>query len=103
MDFTKSIFYYLIIKTHLKMENLVGILIHSVLGAGGGYGANMVKPNGQSMITNLILGAVGGNVGNLLGGVLGILGDSDFSIGSILSALLGGGLGSLAGNLFKKS
>lgn len=85
------------------MENLLGILIHSALGAGGGYGANMAKPNGQSMIMNLILGAVGGNLGNLLGGVLGVLGDSDWSIGSILSALLGGGLGSLAGNLFKKS
>ncbi|MFN8339373.1 MAG: hypothetical protein U0T36_10190 [Saprospiraceae bacterium] len=85
------------------MENLVGFLIHSVLGAGGGYGANMAKPNGQGMITNLILGAVGGNVGNLLGGVLGVLGDSDFSIGSILSALLGGGLGSLVGGLLKKS
>jgi len=26
------------------MENLLGVLIHSVLGAGGGYGTNMVKP-----------------------------------------------------------
>ncbi len=85
------------------MENLVGILIHSVLGAGGSYGTNMAKPNGQSLITNLILGAVGGNAGNLLGGVLGLLGDSDWSIGSILTSLVGGGLGSLAGNLLKKS
>ncbi len=84
------------------MENLVGILIHSVLGAGGSYGANMVKPSGQNMITNLILGAVGGNVGNLLGGVLGVLGDSDFSVGSILSALIGGGLGSLVGKFLPK-
>ena len=85
------------------MENLVGVLIHSVLGAGGGFGANMAKPNGQSMVTNLILGAVGGNVGNLLGGVMGLLGDSDFSIGSIATSLLGGVLGSLAGSFFKKS
>lgn len=84
------------------MENLVGILIHSVLGAGGGYGANMAKPTGQSMITNLILGAVGGNVGNLLGGVLGVLGTSDFSIGSILTAVLGGGLGTLVGSFLPK-
>jgi uncharacterized membrane protein YeaQ/YmgE (transglycosylase-associated protein family) len=84
------------------MENLVGILIHSLLGAGGGYGANMAKPNGQSLIMNLILGAVGGNVGNLLGGALNILGDSDWSIGSILTALLGGGAGSLLGGLFGK-
>lgn len=84
------------------MESLLGILIHSALGAGGGYGANMAKPNGQSLIMNLILGAVGGNVGNLLGGVMGILGDSDWSIGSILSALLGGGLGSLVGSFLPK-
>ncbi len=84
------------------MENLVGILIHSALGAGGGYGANMAKPNGQSMIMNLILGAVGGNVGNLLGGVLGVLGDSDWSIGSIVSALAGGGLASLIGSFIPK-
>jgi uncharacterized membrane protein YeaQ/YmgE (transglycosylase-associated protein family) len=84
------------------MENLVGILIHSVLGAGGGAAGNMAKPNGQSMIMNLILGAVGGNLGNVLGGVANVLGDSDWSIGSILTSVLGGGLGSLAGNLFKK-
>ena len=84
------------------MENLLGILIHSALGAGGGYGANMAKPNGQSLIMNLILGAVGGNVGNLLGGVMGILGESDWSIGSILSAVLGGGLGSLVGSFLPK-
>ena len=84
------------------MENLVGILIHSALGAGGGYGANIAKPNGQSMIMNLILGAVGGNVGNLLGGVLGVLGDSDWSVGSIVSALAGGGLASLIGSFIPK-
>lgn len=84
------------------MENLVGVLIHSVLGAGGSYGTNMAKPNGQSLIMNLILGAVGGNVGNVLGGLMGVLGDSDFSVGSILTSLVGGGLGSLAGGLFKK-
>lgn len=55
------------------MENLEGILIHSVLGAGGSFGASMVKPSGQSMITNLILGAVGGHVGNLLCGGIGSL------------------------------
>jgi uncharacterized membrane protein YeaQ/YmgE (transglycosylase-associated protein family) len=85
------------------MENLVGILIHSVLGAGGGAGASMAKPNGQSLIMNLILGAVGGNVGNLLGGVMNVLGDSDWSIGSILSALIGGAGASLLGGLLKKS
>lgn len=84
------------------MENLVGILIHSVLGAGGGAGANMAKPNGQSLITNLILGAVGGNVGNLLGGLAGVLGSGDWSIGSILSALIGGGGASLLGSLLGK-
>ncbi len=84
------------------MENLIGILIHSLLGAGGGYGANMAKPNGQSLIMNLILGAVGGNVGNLLGGVLGVLGDSGWSVGSILSALIGGGGASLLGKFIPK-
>ncbi|MBK9567950.1 MAG: hypothetical protein IPO37_23135 [Saprospiraceae bacterium] len=84
------------------MENLVGILIHSVLGAGGGYGANMAKPNGQSMIMNLILGAVGGNLGNVVGGLMGVLGDSNFSIGSIVTALAGGGVGSLIGTFLPK-
>jgi uncharacterized membrane protein YeaQ/YmgE (transglycosylase-associated protein family) len=84
------------------MENLLGILIHSVLGAGGGFGANTAKPNGQSLITNLILGAVGGNAGNLLGGVMGLLGDSDWSIGSILSALVGGGGATLLGSFLNK-
>jgi uncharacterized membrane protein YeaQ/YmgE (transglycosylase-associated protein family) len=87
---------------HTFMENLLGILIHSVLGAGGGYGANVAKPTGQSMIMNLILGAVGGNVGNLLGGAMNLLGDSDWSIGSILSALIGGGGGTLLGSLLGK-
>lgn len=84
------------------MENLVGFLIHSVLGAGGGYGANMAKPNGQSMIMNLILGAVGGNLGNVVGGLMGVLGDSNFSIGSIVTALAGGGIGSLVGTFLPK-
>jgi uncharacterized membrane protein YeaQ/YmgE (transglycosylase-associated protein family) len=84
------------------MGNLIGILIHSLLGAGGGYGANMAKPNGQNLITNLILGAVGGNAGNLLGGLLGVLGSSDWSIGSILSALIGGGGASLLGQFLPK-
>jgi uncharacterized membrane protein YeaQ/YmgE (transglycosylase-associated protein family) len=85
------------------MENLMGILLHSVLGAGGGYGANMAKPNGQSMIMNLILGAVGGNLGNVLGNLSGLVSEGgDFSIAGIVTSLLGGGLGSLAGLLFKK-
>jgi hypothetical protein len=85
------------------MENLVGILIHSVLGGGGGFLGNMVKKNGLSLVANLLAGAVGGNLGNVIAGAAGILGEGgDFSIPSILSALLGGGAGSLIGGLFKK-
>jgi uncharacterized membrane protein YeaQ/YmgE (transglycosylase-associated protein family) len=72
------------------------------LGGDVGYGANMAKPNGQSMIMNLILGAVGGNLGNVVGGLMGVLGDSNFSIGSIVTALAGGGIGSLVGTFLPK-
>jgi uncharacterized membrane protein YeaQ/YmgE (transglycosylase-associated protein family) len=85
------------------MENLVGILINSVLGGGGGFLGNMVKKNGLSLLTNVLAGAIGGNVGKVLGGLAGILGDGgDFSIPSILTAVLGGGAGSLIGGLLKK-
>jgi hypothetical protein len=85
------------------MENLVGILIQSVLGGGGGFLGNMVKKNGLSLVANLLAGAVGGNLGKVIAGAGNMLGDGgDFSIPSILSAVVGGGAGSLLAGLFKK-
>ncbi len=85
------------------MGDLLGILIHSVLGGGGGFLANLAKKNGLSLVMNLVAGAIGGNVGNLLAGATGLLGDGgDMSIPSILTAVLGGGAGSLIGGLLGK-
>ncbi|HRI59491.1 MAG TPA: hypothetical protein PK228_07200, partial [Saprospiraceae bacterium] len=44
------------------MESFLPYLINTVLGAGGGYLANMLKKNGLGMVGNLLTGAVGGNV-----------------------------------------
>ncbi|MBK7633744.1 MAG: GlsB/YeaQ/YmgE family stress response membrane protein [Saprospiraceae bacterium] len=70
------------------MENLVGYFNSLCIGSWSGFGANMAKPNGQSMIMNLILGAVGGNLGNLLGGVMGVLGDLTFQLVLLLQLWL---------------
>jgi uncharacterized membrane protein YeaQ/YmgE (transglycosylase-associated protein family) len=84
------------------MEHLLGILINSAIGGGGGFLGNLIKKNGMSLLMNIVAGAVGGNLGNVVGGLLNVLGDSDLSIGSILSSLLGGGLGSFVGGLLSK-
>ncbi|MBL7825208.1 MAG: hypothetical protein JNJ57_01165 [Saprospiraceae bacterium] len=86
------------------MEAILPYLINTALGAGGGYLGNMLKKNGLGMIGNLLAGAVGGNalpliLQQVMGG--GADGGNNM-IMQIVSALLGGGLGSVIGGLFKK-
>ena len=86
------------------MESLIPILINSVVGGGGGFLGNMIKKNGLGMLGNLLAGAVGGNVLPQIASMAGLLGDGGgMDIGSIISALVGGGAGSLIGGLFKKA
>ncbi len=90
------------------MESLLPILLKTVLGAGGGWLASLLKKNGLGLIGNLLSGAVGGNVLPLITAALGLFGGSAASSGgmdiaSILTALVGGGAGSLLGGLFKKA
>ncbi len=87
------------------METLLGILFNSAVGAGGGFLSNLVKKNGLSLVMNLISGAVGGNVANVLAGLAGAQfaqEGNDFSIMSIVTSLIGGGAGSLVGGLLGK-
>jgi uncharacterized membrane protein YeaQ/YmgE (transglycosylase-associated protein family) len=64
----------------------------------------MLKKNGLSVLTNIIAGAVGGNVLPALAGMAGLMGssggDSSSMITSAVTALVGGGAGSLIGNFF---
>jgi hypothetical protein len=88
--------------------DLTSLLINTVAGGGGGWLGNMLKQNGLGTIGNLIAGAVGGNGLPAILSAAGILGGSadggtTSMIGSIVSALVGGGLGSLIGGLFKKA
>jgi uncharacterized membrane protein YeaQ/YmgE (transglycosylase-associated protein family) len=87
------------------METLLGILFNSAVGGGGGFLADLVKKNGLSLVMNLVSGAVGGNVANVLAGLAGASfaqEGNDFSIMSILTSLIGGGAGSLIGGLLGK-
>lgn len=87
--------------------DVVSLLINTVAGAGGGYLGDMLKKNGLGMVGNLIAGAVGGNAVPAVLGALGVLGGGDGGstnmIVSVLTALLGGGAGSLLGGLLKKA
>ncbi|HHS95068.1 MAG TPA: hypothetical protein ENJ45_00645 [Phaeodactylibacter sp.] len=91
------------------MENLIPILINTVAGGGGGFLTNMLKKNGLSTLMNIVAGAVGGNALPALASVAGLIGttggDSSSMITSAITALVGGGAGSLIGGLFggKKS
>lgn len=88
------------------MESILPILIKTVLGGGGGWLGSLIKKNGLGLLGNLLSGAVGGNVLPLITSALGLFGGGDgggTDIASILTALIGGGAGSLLGGLFKKA
>jgi hypothetical protein len=86
------------------MESLLPILINTVAGGGGGFLANMLKKNGLSVLMNVLAGAVGGNALPALAGMAGLFGDaaagdSMSMVTSAITALVGGGAGSLLGGL----
>ena len=96
---------FLTIKNKTMESTLMNILINSVAGGGGGFLTNLIKKNGLSMIANLLAGAVGGNAGSWIASAAGLLANADGSnnmMMTILSSVLGGGLGSLVGGLFGK-
>jgi len=86
------------------MESILPLIINAVLGGGGGFIGNMIKKNGMSLIANLLSGAVGGSVLPQLAGMAGMLGGGAAEAGamdpmSMVTALLGGGAGSMLGGL----
>jgi hypothetical protein len=87
------------------MDAILPYLINTVLGAGGAWLTNMLKKNNMGMVANLLSGVVGGNalpliVSAIMGGTGGAGGGVD--VMGIITALLGGGLGSLVGGLLSK-
>lgn len=87
------------------MDAILPYLINTVLGAAGAWLMTMLKKNNLGMVANLLSGAVGGNVLPLIVSALmsgGGAGGS-FDIVGMITALLGGGLGSLVGGLLKKA
>jgi uncharacterized membrane protein YeaQ/YmgE (transglycosylase-associated protein family) len=102
---------FLIIKTLNVMETILPYLLNTILGAAGGWLGNMLKKNGLGMIGNLLSGAVGGNILPILLSALGLIGhpadaavstSNAIDIPALITALIGGGAGSLIGGLFKK-
>lgn len=88
------------------METILPYLLNTLLGAGGGWLGNMIKKNGLGLIGNLLAGGVGGNVLPLILGQLmnsGASTEGGLDIMGLVSALVGGGAGSLLGGLFKKA
>jgi hypothetical protein len=96
------------------MSSILPYLLNTVLGGGGGFLGNMLKKNGLGLIGNLLSGAVGGNILPMILTALGVLGShpaaadaantaasSSPDIASLITALLGGGAGSLLGGLLK--
>ena len=87
--------------------DIMSILITSVLGGGGGFLGNMIKKNGLGTLGNVIAGAIGGNALPAILSTAGLFasgtGDTSSNIMGIVSALVGGGAGSLIGGLFKKA
>lgn len=85
------------------MESILPLIINAVLGGGGGFLGNMIKKNGMSLIANLLSGAVGGSIlPQLAGMVMG--GGAAAEAGamdpmSMISAVVGGGAGSMLGGL----
>ncbi len=89
------------------MDAILPILINAIFGGGGGWLASLLKKNGLGLVGNLLSGAVGGNVLPLITSALGLFANSgdggSLNLTSILTALVGGGAGSLLGGLFKKA
>lgn len=88
------------------MEGILPYLINALVGAGGGWLGDMLKKNGLGMIGNLVAGAAGGSILPYALSALGVLGTNTgggLDIASLVTALLGGGAGSLIGGLFKKA
>lgn len=84
------------------MESLLPLIINAVAGGGGGFLGNLIKGNGMSLIANLLSGAVGGSVLPQLASMAGLLaggGGGGMDIGSIITAVVGGGAGSLIAGL----
>lgn len=85
------------------MEQILPYLINTAVGALGGWLGNKLKANGLGNLGNLLAGAVGGNALPLIVNAIMSGGDTQSMLIQIVSALLGGGAGSLLGGLFKKA
>jgi len=89
------------------MDAILPYLVNAIFGAGGGWLATLLKKNGLGMVGNLLSGAVGGNILPLITSALGLFasseGGNNLDVASIITALVGGGAGSLLGGLFKKA
>lgn len=89
------------------MDSILPYLVNAIFGAGGGWLASMLKKNGLGMLGNLLTGAVGGNILPLITSALGMFttseGGNNLDLASIVTALIGGGAGSLLGGLLKKT
>lgn len=83
------------------MDAILPYLLNTVAGGAGGWLGNLLKNNNLGMVGNLLSGAVGGNVLPIALAALNLLGGGN-QIVSILTAVLGGGLGSLVGGMLKK-
>lgn len=96
---------YTNINTTKPIMDLTAILINTIAGGGGGFLGNMLKKNGLGLVGNLLAGAVGGNALPAILSAAGLFGGGGTTdmVGSIVSALVGGGAGSLLGGLLKKS
>jgi hypothetical protein len=91
--------------------DLMGLLLNTAVGAGGGFLGNLLKKNGLGMVGNLLAGGAGGNILPLITSALGLFASSGAAYGSggglnitnLVISLLGGSAGSLIGGLFKKA
>jgi len=90
------------------METILPYLLNTLLGAVGGWLGNMLKKNGLGTVGNLVAGAIGGNALPLILGLIMTKGTEatatgGFDIMGLITAVIGGGAGSLIGGLFKKA
>lgn len=86
------------------MDAILPYLIRTVLGAAGAWLMNMLRKNNLSPVANLLSGAVGGNVLPLIvSAIMSGGGTGSFDVVGAITALLGGGLGSLVGGFLKKA